>query len=169
MSALTGSAGTAAQRYDYDPYGETTLNPSSGGVANPWRYTSAYQDATGFYKMGMRYYRPELMRWTQQDRLEQPLDPAQAMRYGYAAGNPVNSADQHGTHVLNTAWQYFKRSVVGPITAAYCGVTSAQSASNANAPYKGTLWSIPKAGELFARRYWNCIKLPFMPRVHPGS
>lgn len=96
VSALTDSSGAAPQRYDYDPYGETTPNPSSGGVANPWRYTSGYQDSTGFYKMGTRYYRPELMRWTQPDPMEQPLDPVQANRYSYAGGNPINKADPSG-------------------------------------------------------------------------
>jgi RHS repeat-associated protein len=96
VSALTDSTGAAPQRYDYDPYGETTLNPSSGGVTNPWRYTSSYQDSTGFYKMGMRYYRPELMRWTQQDPKEQPTDPVNSNRYGYAGGNPINASDPSG-------------------------------------------------------------------------
>jgi RHS repeat-associated protein len=96
VSALTGSAGTAAQRYDYDPYGVTTPNPATGGVTNPWRYASSYQDSNGLYKMGLRYYSPELMRWTQQDPLEQPADPTQANRYGYGAGDPINNADPDG-------------------------------------------------------------------------
>ena len=50
--------------------------------------------------MGMRYYRPELMRWSQQDPLEQPTDPGQAMRYGYVGGNPINYADPGGQHYL---------------------------------------------------------------------
>ena len=96
VSALTDSAGGAPALYSYEPYGETSASGSAPNTHNPWRYTSAYLDSTGFYKMGMRYYRPELMRWTQQDLLEQPTDAPQAMRYGYVGGNPVNATDPSG-------------------------------------------------------------------------
>jgi RHS repeat-associated protein len=68
----------------------------SGTTANPWRFTSAYQDSTGFYKIGARYYRPELMRWTQLDPLEHQADPTQANRYGYAGQDPTNETDATG-------------------------------------------------------------------------
>ncbi|MDQ3933727.1 MAG: DNRLRE domain-containing protein [Actinomycetota bacterium] len=96
VSALTDSAGAAPALYSYEPYGETTASGSAPTTHNPWRYTSSYLDSTGFYKMGMRYYRPELMRWTQQDPVEQPTDALQAMLYGYAGGNPINAADPMG-------------------------------------------------------------------------
>ena len=63
---------TPRATYTYDPYGATTETTSSGAVANPWRYTGQYQDAsTGLYKMGARYYQPELGRWTQPDPSDQ--------------------------------------------------------------------------------------------------
>jgi RHS repeat-associated protein len=96
VAAMTDSSGAAPQRYDYDPYGETTLSPSTPAVPNPFRYASSYQDPTGFYKMGMRYYSPTLMRWSQTDPQEQPTDPTQAMRFGYAGGDPVNFTDPSG-------------------------------------------------------------------------
>ena len=48
-------------------------------VFNPSRYTGQYQDTSaGLYKMGARYYQPELGRWTQRDpsgleRMSRPL------------------------------------------------------------------------------------------------
>jgi RHS repeat-associated protein len=96
VSALTDSAGAAPALYSYEPYGETSASGSAPNTHNPWRYTSAYLDSTGFYKMGMRYYRPELMRWSQQDPVEQLTDPAQAMRYGYVGANPLNATDPSG-------------------------------------------------------------------------
>ncbi|MEA2472742.1 MAG: hypothetical protein QOE06_657, partial [Thermoleophilaceae bacterium] len=112
VSAMTDSAGAAPQRYDYDPYGETTLSPSTPAVPNPFRYASSYQDATGFYKMGMRYYSPTLMRWSQPDPQEQPTDPTQAMRFGYAGGDPVNATDPSGTSLwrwphIHFRWPHF--------------------------------------------------------------
>lgn len=96
VSALTDTSGTAQALYSYEPYGETTASGPAPSTANPWRYASSYLDSTGFYKMGMRYYRPELMRWTQQDSLEQPTDPLQANRYGYVGADPINHADPNG-------------------------------------------------------------------------
>ncbi len=82
--ALTDASGAVSHFYTYDPYGVTTETTSSP-VANPWRYTGQYQDAvTGLYKMGARYYQPELGRWTQPDPSGQ-----EANAYLYAVGNPV--------------------------------------------------------------------------------
>jgi RHS repeat-associated protein len=83
------------QSYSYDPYGATTVD-ISGGPANPWRFAGTYQDSTGFYKMGMRYYAPGLMRWAQQDPIEEPTDFGMINRYAYVGGNPVNMVDPTG-------------------------------------------------------------------------
>ncbi len=42
--------------------------------------------------MGVRYYAPTLMRWTQQDFVEQPTDAFAADRYAYPA-DPINRGD----------------------------------------------------------------------------
>ncbi len=90
--AVTDASGNVTNSYTYDPYGVTTETTSSGAVANPWRYTGQYQDAaTGLYKMGARYYQPELGRWTQPDPSGQ-----EANAYLYAGGNPVNFVDPSG-------------------------------------------------------------------------
>jgi RHS repeat-associated protein len=102
VSALTDTSGTAQALYAYEPYGETTASGPGAGTANPWKYASNYLDSTtGFYKMGLRYYRPDLMRWTQQDQLEQPTDPRQADRYEYAGGDPISLADPIGNTAPN--------------------------------------------------------------------
>jgi hypothetical protein len=46
----------------------------------------------------MRYYSPQLMRWTQPDPLEGPSDFRQLNRYTYAGANPINSVDTLGLH-----------------------------------------------------------------------
>ncbi len=92
MVALTDASGAVSHSYTYDPYGVTTETTASGAVANPWRYTGQYQDAaTGLYKMGARYYQPELGRWTQPDPSGQ-----EANAYLYAGGNPANFIDPSG-------------------------------------------------------------------------
>jgi RHS repeat-associated protein len=96
VAALSDTTGAKSQSYTYDPYGATAVNNGSG-PGNPWRYVGAYQDTTGFYKMGSRYYAPTLMRWAQQDPLEGPTDVQQLNRYSYVGDNPVNSVDPAGT------------------------------------------------------------------------
>jgi RHS repeat-associated protein len=86
MVAMTDASGGVTHSYAYDPYGVTT-ETTSPAVANPWRYTGQHQDvSTGLYKMGARYYQPELGRWTQPDQ-----SGLEGNAYLYAAGNPVNS------------------------------------------------------------------------------
>jgi RHS repeat-associated protein len=85
VTALTDSSGAVQDTYTYDPYGVTTV---TGSVPNPWRYTGGYQDTTGFYKLGARYYSPDLMHWTQQD--------PQGGGCTYAGDDPVNYSDLSG-------------------------------------------------------------------------
>ncbi|MDQ2785080.1 MAG: hypothetical protein M3Y58_08765 [Chloroflexota bacterium] len=80
--------GNVAARYGYDPYGQTVVKTGPVADGNPFRYTGAYLDATGLYKMGARYYDPARGRFTQ-------LDPL-GHRYVYAGNNPANFVDPTG-------------------------------------------------------------------------
>lgn len=66
---LTGNENgsiTKANAYDYDPYG--VMLSQTEFVTNPWKFAGGYLDSgTGLYKFGVRYYNPDLGRWTQQD------------------------------------------------------------------------------------------------------
>lgn len=98
--AVTADDGTVRNRYDYGPYGETTQScPTGDCKANPWRYTGEFQDATGLYKIGLRYYQPDLGRWTQRDpliRSVNPTQPPEANPYAYVGCNPINYTDPTG-------------------------------------------------------------------------
>ena len=91
--ALVDTNGAQRAAYTYDPYGDhATATPINGTTLppNPWRFSGAYLDSTGLYKMGARYYDPRLGRFTQ-------LDPSgQSTAYTYAGGDPVNLADPDG-------------------------------------------------------------------------
>jgi uncharacterized protein RhaS with RHS repeats len=53
--AVANSAGSVVNSYSYDPFGNATSVTEQ--VANPFRFDGQYLDqATGFYKMGVRYY-----------------------------------------------------------------------------------------------------------------
>jgi RHS repeat-associated protein len=101
VATITDASGGVTHSYAYDPYGVTTETTSSA-VANPWRYTGQYQDvSTGLYKMGARYYQPELGRWTQPD--PSGLD---SNAYLYVGGNPVNFVDPSGLSVFSEFKDY---------------------------------------------------------------
>jgi RHS repeat-associated protein len=100
VTAVTRSDGTLANSYVYRPYGE--LAASTGTVSNPFRYTGAYfDDATGWYQMGQRYYHQPTGRFTQLDPLPESI--LDINRYAYAGCNPVKFVDPTGLdHTLCT-------------------------------------------------------------------
>ncbi|MGH3443218.1 MAG: RHS repeat-associated core domain-containing protein [Nitriliruptorales bacterium] len=94
--AVTDVTGTTVAEYDYDPFGNTILETGPQAAANPWRFTGAYLDPTGLYKIGERYYDPLLGRWTQQDPIINLLDPRNWNRYAYVGNDPINYRDPSG-------------------------------------------------------------------------
>ncbi|WP_311765277.1 RHS repeat-associated core domain-containing protein [Streptomyces zingiberis] len=85
---LVDASGKRTATYSYGPYGETRTDT---GTNQPFRYTSAYLDTSGLYKMGARYYDPNLGRFTQPDP-----SGKESNAYLYAAGDPVNRVDPTG-------------------------------------------------------------------------
>jgi RHS repeat-associated protein len=71
----------------------------TGSTENPYRFAGEHRDPTGLYKIGQRYYTPELGRWTQPDPLRRtvnPLNPPEASPYVYAGNNPCTYTDPTG-------------------------------------------------------------------------
>jgi RHS repeat-associated protein len=103
--ALVSSASTQQFGYDYDPYGVPTITQNSGSQAlpqNPYTFggTGVKDRTTGWVHYANRYYNPSTGTWTQQDDLDAPLDPANANRYAYAGGDPINNIDPVGRYSL---------------------------------------------------------------------
>jgi RHS repeat-associated protein len=98
VRAIYDSNQTLQTTYTYDPYGNIVSN-TPDNVVQPYRFQGAYQDSTGLYHMGERYYDPTTGRWTQPDLYAQQLitDPAQANPYSFATSDPVNATDGSGT------------------------------------------------------------------------
>ncbi|MGW5367629.1 RHS repeat-associated core domain-containing protein [Streptomyces sp. NPDC004009] len=85
---LVDTTGKRTATYTYGPYGEQR---TTSGAQQPFRYTSAYLDPSGLYKMGARYYDPKLGRFTQPDP-----SGKEANAYLYASGDPLNRTDPTG-------------------------------------------------------------------------
>ncbi|WP_355606875.1 RHS repeat-associated core domain-containing protein [Xanthomonas cannabis] len=88
---LTNAAGSAVQRYDYDPYGTTTQ--SSTAYTNPYQYTGREKDLNGLYYYRARYYRPQWGRFVSED----PIGLAGGINYyAYVGGVPLQYVDPDG-------------------------------------------------------------------------
>ncbi|MFI6434851.1 RHS repeat-associated core domain-containing protein [Streptomyces sp. NPDC050759] len=87
---LVDDAGKRTHTYAYGPTGLPRTTPTEA-VPQPFRYTGAYLDPTGVYKMGARYYDPQLGRFTQPDPSGQEKNP-----YLYAGGDFINNSDPTG-------------------------------------------------------------------------
>ncbi len=85
---LVDATGKRTATYSYGPYGEAR---TTSGTNQPYRYTGTYLDSSGLYKMGARYYDPQLGRFTQPDP-----SGKESNLYAYAAGDPVNRVDPSG-------------------------------------------------------------------------
>ncbi|SOO32235.1 Rhs family protein [Xanthomonas citri pv. fuscans] len=88
---LTNAAGSAVQRYEYDPYGTTTQ--SSTAYTNPYQYTGREKDLNGLYYYRARYYRPQWGRFISED----PIRLAGGVNvYAYVSNAPLNFVDPLG-------------------------------------------------------------------------
>jgi RHS repeat-associated protein len=98
--ALINSSGTEVGSYTYTPYGRTTVSNTGSNTeatANPFRFQSGYQDPTGFYKFGTRYYSPGNAIWTQPDPESGSLrNPTTLLRYPFDNNDPLNVHDPKG-------------------------------------------------------------------------
>jgi RHS repeat-associated protein len=113
-----------------NPYGLATITKESGGNATdqtPYTFKQGIQDrTTGWIHYGARYYDPGTGRWTQQDTLDTPLNPANANRYAYAANNPINNSDPSGrdaTDVVSGVLGAFVGAALGGLVVAATGET----------------------------------------------
>ena len=140
---LVDDTGKRTHTYAYGPTGLPRTTPTQA-VPQPYRYTGAYADPTGLYKMGHRYYDPTLGRFTQPDPSGQEKNA-----YLYAGGDPVNNSDPSGlgfVDALGTVgdavsgvahlaqgdtralWGDVAGVVVGGLAGAACGAAVAASA-----------------------------------------
>ncbi len=99
VTSLTDSSGNVVASYSYDEFGNITS--STGTAYNPLRYAGAhngyYDTETGLYKMGVRYYQPDVGRWLTRDDYEGEQQQSQSQnRYVYGENNPVTKVDPTG-------------------------------------------------------------------------
>jgi RHS repeat-associated protein len=97
---LTNSAGTVTDTYDYTAFGE--IYNQTGTTQNKYLYTGQQaDDSSGLYSLRTRFYSPNVGRFLSQDTYDLNFNnPIELNRYGYVAGNPVNSNDPSGNNLV---------------------------------------------------------------------
>jgi RHS repeat-associated protein len=94
VTALTSGAGTVQAAYTYGPFGETLRAVGPLAQANPWRFSTKYQDdETGLLYYGYRFYNPTDGRWPSRDPVE---EEGGVNLYGMVVNNPINIWDLLG-------------------------------------------------------------------------
>ncbi|MFG3101732.1 RHS repeat-associated core domain-containing protein [Streptomyces sp. NPDC048182] len=94
--ATADTDGNKVDSYTYSPRGVRIMDQSDEPVDQPYRFAGNYQDRTGLYHLGARYYDANIGRFTQPDPSGQEKNP-----YLYAEGDPINRIDPTG---LWTGW-----------------------------------------------------------------
>lgn len=129
VRAVTDERGKLVARFDFDPFGQLEITPEAIGRegVGPWARVFAghpYDDDLGFYAAGVRWYDPEIGRFTTADSYTFAADDARLLwlsaapaerqalraarlrawqhqtarrnRYAYALNNPLTYVDRDG-------------------------------------------------------------------------
>lgn len=115
VTDLVGTNGTVQAHYEYDPFGNVQFATGNLRFVNPFRFsTKYYDDQTGLYYYGYRYYSPELGRWLSKDPLQ---ERGGANLYAFCLNNPVNYCDPVGLKEeckLNKFLRYWYKATRNP-------------------------------------------------------
>ena len=72
VGLFNAADGSESARYEYGPFGEVIRGTGLMSRANPFRFSSKYQDdETDLLYYGYRYYSPSMGRWISRDPIEE--------------------------------------------------------------------------------------------------
>ena len=91
VSEYLASDGTVAAHFEYDPFGNLTVDKYSNSTAFPYRFSTKPQDAeTGLYYYLYRYFDPVTGRWPSRDPIE---EEGGLNMYGFVFNSPICVVD----------------------------------------------------------------------------
>ena len=100
VNVVTNGQGKVVERREYTPYGEPMgwTGPNSGPRELLMTFNGhRFDDDSGLYYFGARYYDAELGRFLTADtKVAEPMDPKTLNRYAFAKGNPIRFIDPTG-------------------------------------------------------------------------
>ena len=94
-SYITNLDGEVAQHIEYVPFGEVFIEERNNTWNTPYLFNAKeFDEETGMYYYGARYYEPRLSLWMTVDPMEENLPSSST--YSYAANNPIRFIDMEG-------------------------------------------------------------------------
>lgn len=96
---ITNESGEVVQRIEYLPSGEVFLDEKNESWNTPYKFNGKeYDEETGLYYYGARYYDPRLSLWLGTDPMQDKYPGIST--YCYTMGNPVNATDSDGRLII---------------------------------------------------------------------
>ena len=98
-SYITNLDGEVAQHIKYVPFGEVFIEERNNTWNTPYLFNAKeFDEETGMYYYGARYYEPRLSLWMSVDPLQEKYPNIST--YCYAANNPIKFIDSDGRKLL---------------------------------------------------------------------
>lgn len=94
-SFITNLDGEVVQHIEYVPFGEVFIEERNNVWNTPYLFNAKeFDEETGLYYYGARYYEPRLSLWLSTDPMQEKYSHINT--YCYAFNNPLNFVDLHG-------------------------------------------------------------------------
>jgi RHS repeat-associated protein len=131
VTALVKADGSGlTAQYEYGPFGELLRATGPMAKANPFRFSTKYQDdETDLLYYGYRYYDPSTGRWPSRDPIE---ERGGLNLYGFAGNSPLNGVDPFGLLKVEATTEGFE------VTA--WGVTQKVGPDGGEVTFNKTIW-----------------------------
>ena len=142
VTGLVDTNGVAVAQYDYDPFGNLLAQSGDQAAANPFRFSSKpWDEETGLYYYGYRFYSPQLGRWINRDPMG---EAAGGLAYGFVDNDSVNGFDALGlwNELVHKKWTILWARGEG-----YSSVSSERIGNECNDVDKGTTSPLPIFGD----------------------
>lgn len=116
-SYITNLDGEVVQHVEYVPFGEVFIEERNNIWNTPYLFNAKeFDEETGLYYYGARYYDPRLSLWMSVDRFAESYPSISS--YSFSANNPINVLDINGDSIIvrefnneKKMWNYFNYNI----------------------------------------------------------
>ena len=104
-SYITNLDGEVVQHIEYVPFGEVFIEERNDVWNTPYLFNAKeFDEETGMYYYGARYYDPRLSLWMSTDPMQEKY--ASLSSYAYCGGNPIRLIDSNGMEFTEASEKY---------------------------------------------------------------
>lgn len=114
VALLNASSGAVEASYEYSPFGELLRSFGAYAQANPFRFSTKWQDEeSGLIYYGFRYYSPREGRFINRDPI---AEDGGLNLYGFCGNDGVNKLDYLGQKsFLSKFWNKFRHTIISAV------------------------------------------------------